>query len=116
MNRREFLAGAMSTVAFSIAARAAKGGRELFDRSACVIPERFANHPLFTTPHCGVNFGFLARRGYFSRPEVRRRPPEPAPPADEAPEAAAEETPKPSPKGAPDAAGAKPAGGAAETE
>ena len=74
MKRREFIAGAMSTVAFSLAAHAAKGGRELFDRSACAIPERFKDHPLFTTPHCGVNFGFLARRGYFSRPEVRRQP------------------------------------------
>lgn len=58
----------------------------------------------------------IRREQRASRPEVRRRPPEPAPPADEAPEAAAEETPKPSPEGAPDAAGAKPAGGAAETE
>lgn len=58
----------------------------------------------------------IRREQRASRPEVRRRPPEPAPPADEAPEAAAEETPKPSPDGPPDAAGAKPAGGAAETE
>ena len=58
----------------------------------------------------------IRREQRASRPEVRRRPPEPAPPADEAPEAAAEETPKPSPEGAPDAVGAKPAGGAAETE
>ena len=58
----------------------------------------------------------IRREQRASRPEVRRRPPEPAPPADEAPEAAAEETPKPSPEGPPDAAGAKPAGGAAETE
>ncbi len=40
------------------------------DPSACSIPERFRNHPIFTTRHCSVNFGFLARRGYFSRPEV----------------------------------------------
>lgn len=46
----------------------------LFDRSRFGVPERFRTHPLFTTPHCGVNFGFLARRGYFSRPEVRRQP------------------------------------------
>ena len=75
MKRREFLAGAISAAAFPIIARAAKPGRELFDRSACAIPDRFRDHPLFTTPHCGVNFGFLARRGYFSRPEVRRQPP-----------------------------------------
>ena len=41
-----------------------------FDASACRVPERFRNHPLFTTRHCSVNFGFMARRGYFSRPEV----------------------------------------------
>jgi len=34
------------------------------------VPERFKGHPLFTTRHCSVNFGFLARRGYFSRPEI----------------------------------------------
>ena len=34
------------------------------------VPERFKDHPLFTTRHCSVNFGFLARRGYFSRPEI----------------------------------------------
>ena len=41
-----------------------------FDPSACDVPERFRGHPIFTTRHCSVNFGFLARRGYFSRPEV----------------------------------------------
>ena len=41
-----------------------------FDPSACAVPERFRNHPIFTMRHCSVNFGFLARRGYFSRPEV----------------------------------------------
>ncbi len=41
-----------------------------FDASACRVPERLRNNPLFTTRHCSVNFGFMARRGYFSRPEV----------------------------------------------
>ena len=45
-----------------------------FDASSCRVPERFKDHPLFTKRHCSVNFGFLARRGYFSRPEVRRQP------------------------------------------
>ncbi len=63
-----------SALACSVIRRADAGG-ELFDRAACVIPERFRAHPLFTTPHCGVNFGFLARRGYFSRPDVRSQPP-----------------------------------------
>ena len=40
------------------------------DVSSCAIPERFKDHPIFTTRHCSVNFGFLARRGYFSRPDV----------------------------------------------
>ena len=40
------------------------------DTASCAIPERFKDHPIFTTRHCSVNFGFFARRGYFSRPEV----------------------------------------------
>ena len=41
-----------------------------FDKTKCRIPERFKDHPVFNTPHCSVNFGFLARRGYFARPDV----------------------------------------------
>ena len=40
------------------------------DTASCAIPERFRQHPIFTTRHCSVNFGFFARRGYFSRPDV----------------------------------------------
>ena len=43
---------------------------QAFDKEKCRIPERFKDHPIFNTRHCSVNFGFLARRGYFSRPEV----------------------------------------------
>ena len=71
------MAGTLSAVAIASAMRLradAKKGRCLFDCGSFGVPERFRTHPLFTTPHCGVNFGFLARRGYFSRPEVRRQP------------------------------------------
>ena len=44
------------------------------DASKCRIPERFKDHPMFTTPHCSVNFGFLSRRGYFSQPDVLAQP------------------------------------------
>ncbi|MBQ3344733.1 MAG: hypothetical protein IJG84_22780 [Kiritimatiellae bacterium] len=73
MKRREFIAMGASALACSLVPRAV-AGRESPGLSECVIPGRFSKHPLFTTPHCGVNFGFLARRGYFSRPEVRRQP------------------------------------------
>ena len=38
------------------------------------IPEKFKAHPLFTQPVCGVNFGFMAKRGYYSRPETQKQP------------------------------------------
>ena len=77
--RRDFIAGSLAAVAVASAMRlragaGAKKGMELFDRGRFGVPEKFAGHPLFNTPHCGVNFGFLARRGYFSRPEVRKQP------------------------------------------
>ncbi|OQA80991.1 MAG: hypothetical protein BWY31_03851 [Lentisphaerae bacterium ADurb.Bin242] len=38
------------------------------------IPERFRNHPLFNELHCGVNLGFMAKRGYYSKAEVLKQP------------------------------------------
>jgi len=37
-----------------------------FDAKTCRIPERFRNHPLFTEPVMGMNFGFGGRRGYYA--------------------------------------------------
>ena len=37
-----------------------------FDPAACRIPEKFRDHPLFTEPVVGVNFGFGGRRGYYA--------------------------------------------------
>ena len=44
------------------------------DKKKCCIPEKFANHPLFNELHCGVNFGFLAKRGYYSREDIKKQP------------------------------------------
>ena len=44
------------------------------DKSKVVIPERFQDHPLFNELICGTNFGFMARRGYYARPESLRQP------------------------------------------
>ena len=44
------------------------------DAKNCRIPERFAKHPLFNELHCGVNLGFLAKRGYYSRKEILKQP------------------------------------------
>lgn len=46
----------------------------MIDQTKVAIPERFKDHPLFTEFHCGVNFGFMAKRGYYSRPEVKSQP------------------------------------------
>lgn len=71
------MVGAASATALALAARtvgAGNGEGRVPCSDACAIPEKFKGHPLFNTPHCGINFGFLARRGYFSRPEVRKQP------------------------------------------
>ena len=46
----------------------------MIDKSKCLITERFKDHPLFNEMHCGMNFGFMARRGYYSRPEILKQP------------------------------------------
>lgn len=50
------------------------GAASAFDKGACSVPEKFKDHPIFNTRHCSVNFGFFARRGYFSRPDVLAQP------------------------------------------
>ena len=44
------------------------------DKSKVKIPERFASHPLFNELICGTNFGFMSKRGYYTRPEVLKQP------------------------------------------
>ncbi len=39
-----------------------------------IIPERFKDHPIFNELICGTNFGFMAKRGYYLRPEVKKQP------------------------------------------
>ena len=57
-----------------IAAGLALAAQASLDTAKCRIPERFKGHPIFTTRHCSVNFGFLSRRGYFARPETMAQP------------------------------------------
>ena len=48
-----------------------------FDISQCEINPKFRSNPLFSgEPICGVNLGFLARRGYFNRENVKKMPAE----------------------------------------
>ena len=42
--------------------------------SQAKIREQFKNHPVFTEIHRGMNFGFMAKRGYYSRPDVLEQP------------------------------------------
>jgi len=37
-----------------------------FDPSVCRIPERFKDHPIYSQPVVGVNFGFGGKRGYYA--------------------------------------------------
>lgn len=48
----------------------------MLDPQKVAIPERFKNHPLFTQPVHGTNFGFLAKNGWYLRPESLRAPEE----------------------------------------
>ena len=48
----------------------------MLDPAKVVIPDRFRNHPLFTAPVCGTNFGFLAENGWYLREESLRAPAE----------------------------------------
>ena len=46
-----------------------------FDVTKCKVNPRFVGHPLFSgEPVCGVNLGFLSKRGYFAREDVKRMP------------------------------------------
>lgn len=46
----------------------------MLQQDSVVIPERFKSHPLFNTLHKGMNFGFMAKRGYYAQPEVQKQP------------------------------------------
>lgn len=38
------------------------------------IPERFKDHPIFNEKICGTNFGFMSKRGYYLREDVKKQP------------------------------------------
>lgn len=46
----------------------------MLDKTKVNIPKRFLAHPVFNTWHCGMNFGFMARRGYYSKKETLAQP------------------------------------------
>ena len=46
----------------------------MLDKSKVNIPERFRDHPLFNTLHCGMNLGFMAKRGYYRSKELLAQP------------------------------------------
>jgi hypothetical protein len=46
----------------------------MINKQTVDIPERFKDHPVFNTQHCGMNFGFMAKRGYYNRKDVRAYP------------------------------------------
>ena len=44
------------------------------DKSKVRIAKRFESHPIFNQIMCGTNFGFMAKRGYYDLPEVKKQP------------------------------------------
>ena len=46
----------------------------MLDLNIVSVPERFRTHPLFAAPIRGMNFGFLAKRGYYFRPDILSQP------------------------------------------
>ena len=79
-NRRNFISG-MTALASCMGASSDLFGAARpkfgFDISQCEINPKFRSNPLFSgEPICGVNLGFLARRGYFNRENVKKMPSE----------------------------------------
>ena len=78
--RRSFLATAAAFAAYAGLRKGAFGAERPkfgFDISQCEINPKFKNNPLFSgEPVCGVNFGFLAKRGYFTKENVKKMPKE----------------------------------------
>ena len=79
-DRRNFISG-MTALASCMGASSDLFGAARpkfgFDISQCEINPKFRNNPLFSgEPICGVNLGFLARRGYFNRESVKKMPSE----------------------------------------
>ncbi len=46
----------------------------MIDKNNVTIPEKFQSHPIFNELICGTNFGFMAKRGYYTQPEVLKQP------------------------------------------
>lgn len=46
----------------------------MLDKTKVNIPERFKTHPLFNELVCGMNFGFMAKRGYYETEYARSQP------------------------------------------
>ena len=44
------------------------------DMTQAKVRETFRDHPVFTEFHRGMNFGFMAKRGYYARPEILDQP------------------------------------------
>ena len=46
----------------------------MIDKNKVVIPERFKDHPIFNELLCGTNFGFMAKRGYYTTETAKQQP------------------------------------------
>ena len=46
----------------------------MLDKNLVNIPERVRDHPLFNELICGMNFGFMAKRGYYETPFALEQP------------------------------------------
>ncbi len=46
----------------------------MLDKNSVVISEQFKDHPIFNELICGMNFGFMAKRGYYATEEAKKQP------------------------------------------
>ena len=44
------------------------------EKTTIRIPERFKDHPIFNEKICGTNFGFMSKRGYYLRDDIKKQP------------------------------------------
>lgn len=45
-----------------------------YDENKVNIPEKLRDNPLFRERIKGMNFGFLSKRGYYGKPEIKAQP------------------------------------------
>ena len=53
-----------------------EGVEKMLDKKKYNVAERFWNHPLFNEKVVGMNFGFMAKRGFYDTDYAKAQPAE----------------------------------------